>query len=186
MSEIILTHAPDAAQRAARVAKKLEALGFTVRSEFDIAGALSPHARRRRAAEIDKAACLLVLWSKHAAGAPALLDAAARAQAAGKLKLARLDTAAPPAALRRAAAIDLSGWSGRDTRAWRAIVAGLGAAPAATPARRSTAPAASAAAVAPAQKKSGAGAAIAIVLLLLAALGAGAFYLFSQGFIPGA
>ncbi len=184
LSEIIVTHGPDSAARGARVAKKLGALGFKVRNELDIDGALSPHARRRRAAEIDKAAYLLVLWSKDAAAAPALLDAAARAQAVGKLKLARLDAAVPPAALRRAAAADLSGWSGRDTRAWRALVAGLGAKPAAAAPRRATASAATSAAPAPAAKKGGAFGWV-LLLLVIAAIGAGGFYAYSQGLIPG-
>lgn len=184
VSEIIVTHAADASARAARVAKKLDALGFKIRNEFDIDGALSPHARRRRAEEIAKAERLLVLWSKDAASSPALLDAAARARAAGKLTLVRLDAAAPPASLRRAEAADLSNWLGRDTPRWRALVAALGrtGAKAATPHRAAAAPAG--AMPAPAEKKGG-GLGWVLLLLVIAAAGAGGFYAYTQGMIPG-
>lgn len=136
MTDVILTHAPEAAARAEKIARKLAALGYKVRADLDADAALSPHGRRRLAADIDKAAVVLVLWSKDAANAPALIEAASRAKAKGKLALARLDTAAP--ALGRA--VDLSNWTGRDTRPWLSLVASLRAKAApATPSGRKTA-----------------------------------------------
>lgn len=143
MAELILTHAADAAGRAKRVAARLEKLGFTVRTDLEPAGALSPHARRKMNDAIAQASCVLVLWSKEAAAAPALLAAAAQAKASGKLALARLDAAAPPANLAGSAPIDLSGWMGRDTRPWRSLIASLPsskAKPRATSPRRATTP----------------------------------------------
>jgi hypothetical protein len=125
MADLILTHAADAAGRAKRVAARLEDLGYTVRTDLEADGALSPHSRRKLNEAIAQASCVLVLWSKDASAAPALLAAAAQAKASGKLALARLDAAAPPANLAGAAPIDLSGWMGRDTRPWRSLVAAL-------------------------------------------------------------
>lgn len=185
MTEIIVTHAPDAAAHAARVAKKLAALGFKVRHKAEVARTLSPHARRRRAAEIDKAARLLVLWSKDAAAWPAILDAAACARAAGKLTLARLDAAAPPAGLRRAQAADLSNWLGRDTPRWRALVAALSAkGPARANARQRVGAPAPVSAL-PARTKAGGALGWPLLLLMAAAIGAGGFYAYARGMIPG-
>ncbi len=184
MPEIIITHAPEAAARAERVARKLEGLGFTIFEDFDASGASSPFARRKRAAAIDAAAGVVVLWSKDAAAAPALFEAASRAKARGKLALARLDSAAPPASLK--GAIDLSSWMGRDTPRWRALVAALGPA---TPAvsRRGAAAPARAVSAAPAEKKKGGGGLIAafVTLLVLGAIGAGGYYAYLNHLIPG-
>lgn len=124
MVELIVTHAGDAPERARRVAARLEELGYKVRQDLSADAALSPHARRKMEAAIENAACVLVLWSKGAAAMPALLAAATAAKAGGKLALARLDGAVPPASL-AAPRIDLSGWMGRDTRAWRSLLASL-------------------------------------------------------------
>ncbi len=62
-------------------------LGFQVRQDDDIFRALSPFERRKLAADIDKAACVLVLWSREAADAPALPR---RRRARQSLRQARL------------------------------------------------------------------------------------------------
>src|SRR5262249_8842350 len=84
MAEIIVTHAADAAQRARRVAEKLSSLGYVVRQDLDAEANLGPHGRRKLAAAIDQAGVVLVLWSKDAQAAPALIEAASRAKAKGK------------------------------------------------------------------------------------------------------
>jgi len=183
MAEIIVTHAPEAAARAKQVAQKLGALGFTVRNGFDVAGA-SPFVRRQRAAAIEKADRVLVLWSKDAP--PALFETASRARAKGKLAFARLDAAAAPAGLRPGAIVDLSAWSGRETRAWKSLIATLGPAPRrAAPARvTAQSTAAPAATDATPRKSGGAGAWIA-ALLVLGALGAGGYVFAMQaGLLP--
>ncbi len=185
MADVILAHTEAAATRAARVAEKLRALGYQVRTDFEAAGPLSPHARRRRAAAIDSAACFVVLWSKDAAEAPALLEAAARAKAAGKLMLARLDAASPPLRLK---ALDLSSWSGRDTRPWRAFAAriaqasGRGSRRRAAPAERRAAPTPSPRAPQAARaKQGGAGPAIAFAAALaLMIAGAAGVYVYAS------
>jgi hypothetical protein len=145
MAEILVAHAPAAAARAGLIVNKLEKLGFTVSRE-------PPRARDLPAA-IGRAQRVLVLWSKDAARTPAL-RAAMNAKQAGKLAIARLDGAAPPARL-GASAVDLSRWTGRETaRNWRRLVSTL---PGATPRARSgfvaTAPAAASAASEPGAKK---------------------------------
>lgn len=181
MAEIIVTHAPEAAARAKQVAEKLGALGFTVRNGFDVAGA-SPFVRRKRAAAIDKADRVLVLWSKDAP--PALLETASRARAKGKLAFARLDAAAPPPGLRPKAIVDLSAWSGRETRAWKSLIATLGPAPRGAGAKRAPARTASTPSTTEAKKGGGAGAWIA-ALLVLGALGAGGYFFALQaGLLP--
>ncbi len=128
MTQVIVTHAPAEQARAAKVAEKLSALGFKVRQDADIFRALSPFERRKLAADIDNAACVLVLWSREAADAPALHAAAARAKAAGKLAYARLDVAALPARVGGVNAPNLVNWQGRDQdRGWRQLVAAVGA-----------------------------------------------------------
>lgn len=181
MGHILLAHAPGAAARAAMVSKKLQALGYAVRPAP--LAAPSPLGRRETASAVAGASRVVLLWSADAARDPALLAAAARAQAAGKLAVARLDAAAPPAGL-RAAPVDLSRWTGRaDWRPWRAFVAALGPtstaprAPAA--ATMGAAPAQTAAPDAPPPKRGGGGLVIGLLLALLAAGGAAAFILLS-------
>jgi len=183
MAEIIVTHAPEAAARAKQVAEKLGALGFKVRSEFDLTNA-SPFVRRQRAAAIDKADRVLVLWSKDAP--PALLETASRARAKGKLAFARLDAASAPAGLRPGAVVDLSAWSGRETRAWKSLIATLGPAPRATGAKRAPVRAAAAPAAAASEPRKGGGAGAWIAtLLVLGALGAGGYFFAIQaGLLP--
>lgn len=188
MTHVLLTHAPEEEARAALVAEKLGSLGYEVLQDADIFRPLSPFERRRMKSEIDKAGCVLVLWSREAAEAPALVAAAQQAKALGKLAVARMDSAAVPAGLTLRGAANLSQWIGRDgARPWRQLVSLVGAAaksksasakPAPAPAAKSAAAPAKAAAVAdaPEPKKGGGGLAIALIVLLLAAAGAGAYF----------
>lgn len=135
MTHILVTHAPAEHARAALVAEKLGALGFEVRQEAGVPS-LSPRGRAALKARIDQASCVLVLWSHDAADAPALFATAKRAQAAGKLAFARLDSAPTPMSFRNGAgAANLAHWMGRaETRPWRRLVAAVGAkAPSVTP-----------------------------------------------------
>ncbi|HVY86309.1 MAG TPA: hypothetical protein VG943_14340, partial [Caulobacterales bacterium] len=110
-----------------------------------------------------------------AADEPALRAAAERAQARGKLALARLDSAAPPVGFKAAA--NLANWLGNEqTRAWREVLSAVGAAakPPAKGAAKS-APSKPAPSVAPAaEAKKGAGAGLGISLLVLLAAGGAA------------
>ncbi|MEJ0059433.1 MAG: hypothetical protein WDM79_07640 [Terricaulis sp.] len=196
MTHLLVAHAPEEEARAALLAAKLGALGYEVRQEADIYRALSPFERRRLQADIDKAACVVVLWSRDGADGPALRAAVDRAKASGKLALARMDSSPPPVG--HSAVADLTHWIGRDqTRAWRALVAAIGsaakapikrlssaAAPAAqrAPQPRAAAPqrAASAPSVAaetPEKRKSGGLGIVLTVLTLLAAAGGAAYYI---------
>jgi hypothetical protein len=178
LTHLLVAHAPEEEARAALLAAKLGALGYEVRQEADIYRALSPFERRRLQADIDKAACVVVLWSRDGADGPALRAAAEHAKARGKLALARMDTSAPPHGL--AAVADLTNWIGRDqTRAWRALLAAIGTAAKAPIKRRAAAPAAqrgAAVAAAPEKRKSGGAGLILTLLALLAAAGGGAYY----------
>lgn len=197
--EVIVTHAPNEEARAALVAEKLAALGYIVRQEAGDARALSPFARRKLATDVDKAAVVLVLWSREAKFAPALAAIAARAKAKGKLAVARLDSAALPARVSLWGSPSLAQWQGREkTRGWRQLVANVSAKaggklapkraaqPAPAPTRVSAptpAPApvrAAAASAEPAKKKGGGGLAI-FALVALIAVGAAGYY-FLVGF----
>ena len=188
MAEVIVTHAADGAQRARLVAEKLSGLGYVVRQDLEADGALGPHGRRKLAAAIDKAGCVIVLWSKEAAAAPALIETANRAKAKGKLAFARIDAAAAPIGLRPSAVVDLSGWMGRETRPWKALTAAVSAVakPAVQTARRGAAaakPAKAAKSAPKAQPQAGkhkGGGALAwfAALLVVCALGAGGYYFF--------
>ncbi len=193
MTYVLLTHAPEEEARAALVAEKLGALGYEVLQDADIFRPLSPFERRRLKSEIEKAGCVLVLWSREAAESPSLVIAAQQAKALGKLAVARMDSAVVPAGLTLRGAANLSNWIGRDTtRAWRQLVTLVGATtnaksaapkaaakPAATPAAptpRLTSFAAVDETAPPKKKGGGAGLAIALIVLLLAAAGAGAYF----------
>jgi hypothetical protein len=183
LTHLLVAHAPEEEERATLLAAKLGALGYEVRQEADIYRALSPFERRRLQADIDEAACVVVLWSRDGADGPALRAAIDRAKASGKLALARMDSAPPPVG--HSAVADLTHWIGSDqTRAWRALVAAIGTAAKAPVKRRAPTPAPSpqrasappVSAAAPEKRKSGAGGAILTLLLLLAAAGGAAYY----------
>jgi hypothetical protein len=122
MAEILLAHAPGAAKGAEQVAAALAALGYRL---MESPGEkLAPRPLKSLNAAVAKAACVIVLWSKGAADAPALRVIARQAKASGKLAFARLDAAALPPGL--GAGVDLSAWNGRpDARAWRRLLAQL-------------------------------------------------------------
>jgi len=179
VTHVLVTHAPEEGARAQIVAEKLGALGYQVSQSADIYRPLSPFERRKLAAEIDKAGCVLVLWSREAAEAPALRALAERAKASGKLALARLDQSTLPMGLKGA---NLANWLGRgQSQGWRQLLSSIPAvAPARSGANRKPAPASqapaaksSAPAAAPAKKGGGAGVAIGLIVLLALA-GAGA------------
>ena len=180
LSQVIITHAAEDEARAARVARRLGGLGYSVRQEAGGLVASSPMSRRRLDTDIASAACVLLLWSRDAAYDPGLLAVAARARAAGKLTLARLDQSPAPARVGSAAA-NLANWQGRlEARGWRALAAAVAAKarPGSASARR--APAASSAhtlssSAAPAKKSGGGVWILALVAALLAAGGVGYF-----------
>lgn len=185
MTQVLIAHAGDD-PRADLVAAKLTALGYAVNGDLDADSAMSPFGRRKLVAEVDKAGAVLVLWSRDAVGLPALLTAANRAKALGKLTVVRLDTAAPPSVL-KPASIDLSAWMGRDTRPWRNLVATLKpAAPGGKAApRKATAAAPARPSATREKKKGGALGWVLTLFVLLAAAGGGAYYAYTQGMIPG-
>ncbi|MBI1188095.1 MAG: hypothetical protein GC206_12340 [Alphaproteobacteria bacterium] len=165
MTRILVAHAPAAKKRAAVVIDELAALGYRI--EAASVTTLAPHRRKALAGAVAEAGAVVVLWSKDAAETPALRAAADRAQAAGKLALARLDAATPPLGLR---AVDLSAWKGfAGAKAWKRLLASLPTAPASH--AGSGTKAVSTAAPAPAKKKGGG--ALGWILLALALLGAG-------------
>lgn len=180
MTRILVAHAPAAKKRAALVIEALAALGYRI--EAAPVTALAPHKRKALDGAVAQAGAVVVLWSKDAAAAPVLRATADRAQAAGKLALARLDAATPPLGL---SAFDLSRWGGyRDAKAWKRLLAALPKAPAGhVGAVKERAQAAAAGAGATAQKKGGALAWFAFVVVLIAAAGAGTYFAWSAGLI---
>jgi hypothetical protein len=171
MADIILAHAPDAKTRAAALAAALQRAGYEV--------ALQSPGDGRAGADLSEVKRYVLLWSTAATRLPALRIAARAAKAQGKLALARLDRAAPPPGL--PPAINLSGWRGKDTRAWRAFLAALPAAgTSAAVKKRSAAPATAVAAPEVAAPKKGGGAALAWAagaLIVIAAAAAGGYLL---------
>jgi TIR domain len=189
MTHIMLAHAPESQARAAIVARKLGARGYKVSQAVNGYFTPGPLGRRRLAADIDKADCVVVLWSREAAEEPGLHAAALRARAQGKLAFARLDTAAAPAGLRVKAA-DLSNWVGGEaSRSWRDLSGAVrrlssppapatrGAASRPAPARST--PAAEPAAAPKVQENKGGGIRLFLgVALVTLMIGAGAAYYF--------
>lgn len=188
MSQILIAHSPEEEERAALVAEKLGALGYEVSQDNDFDRALSPLERRKLAQSVSEAACVVLLWSREAAEAPAIAAAAQQAKALGKLACARLDASAPPNRVGVKSVANLANWYGMDeAKGWRDLVDAVKATAkpaAAAPAKKAPAPAArpasaasSGAAAAPA-KKGGAGGLIA-ALVVLALIGGGAYAYFS-------
>lgn len=84
---LILASGPRANAQASKVAADLSALGFNV---------TPASLRRAKAAKIETAHKVVLLWSRAARGTPALRAAAQRAKAKGKLVCVALDAAPPP------------------------------------------------------------------------------------------
>lgn len=175
MTHVLVAHAPEETARAMLVANKLDALGYKVLQDGGDRR-LSPFERRKLKADIDKAACVLVLWSREAADAPALRAAAERAAASGKLALARLDAAPPPMGF--AANANLTNWMGRETRAWRQLVTSIGPATRAPASARSAARAVGATPAPERAKKKGGGGGMLLgaFVCLLAAVAVGYYF----------
>jgi hypothetical protein len=173
------------------VAEKLASLGYEVRQDDDVYRAMSPFERRRLAAQVADAACVVVLWSRDGLEAPALQAAAQAAKAQGKLALARLDASAPPSRMGGQDIANLAQWYGLDeARGWRDLLEAVttktkpaGKKPAAASRPVAARAQVSAAAATPEKKKSGAAGLILVLLVLLAA-GGGAAYAYLNGLIP--
>ena len=109
MAAIVLAFAPEDRAAGDAVGEALAAAGY------DVQTSPPPSARSwltRRAAE---AQAVVVLWSRHAPGSPALIRQAAQARRVGKLVAVRLDAAPRPVGLGRGVgAVDLRAHDGID------------------------------------------------------------------------
>jgi hypothetical protein len=99
MRSVVVAYAEADARAAERVARALAASGYLV--EKAAASMSKPLAASLAGKDV------VVLWSRHAAGAPALRRSALEAQSAGTLSLARVDGYPPPPSLRAARPVSL-------------------------------------------------------------------------------
>jgi hypothetical protein len=96
MGQVLVAYADADAELGARIATALAEAGLAVTSSV---GAPSLKADKER---FDKAAALVLVWSRHAAAEPGLRREAVEAAARGKLTVARADGVQHPTALRAA------------------------------------------------------------------------------------
>ena len=104
---VVLIHPPESESAATRIADQLLKLGYPVqRAGADV--------KRARAAKIETAGRVVVLWSRAARGTPALRAAVRRARARGTLVCVALDAAPPPGGAKYVARLPRNGaaWRG--------------------------------------------------------------------------
>lgn len=110
MAEIFISYAREDREVAARLAKVLEAKGWSTWWDR-----LIPAGQRFDdviAERLDGACCVLVLWSKRAVRSAWVVEEAETARARGALVPAMIELVEPPLGFRRIHAADLVGWDG--------------------------------------------------------------------------
>lgn len=110
MADVFLSYAREDLERARSLAQAIESLGWSVWWDRKIpagqtfAGAIEE--------AIDKARCVIVLWSKASVRSEWVRDEADEAKGRRKLVPARLDDVTPPLGFRAVHAAELIGWDG--------------------------------------------------------------------------
>lgn len=126
MADVFLSYARPDEKRAKQVAGALRTLGYSVWFDEDLPSH-QPYSDVI-AAELDGAAAVLVLWSTPAAASQWVRSEANRARETGRLIQARLAGAPLPMPFDQVQCADLARWRpGRDSAAWRNVVASLAA-----------------------------------------------------------
>src|SRR4051794_14956080 len=123
MAEVFISYARTAEAQAETVELALTELGYEVWRD----SALPVHRGYADVIEerIDKAAAVLVLWSRDAARSEWVRSEANRGREAGKLVQVSLDRTLPPMPFDQLHCADLQDWRGQDDKAWRKVLDSL-------------------------------------------------------------
>jgi len=124
VARVFVSYAHEDKPRAQEVVRALEASGFTVWWDSLITGGAAYAIETEQA--LERAATVVVLWSRHSIGSHWVRDEAALARDRSRLVPASLDGVDPPLGFRQFLCIDLSHWHGRhDAPEFLALVSAL-------------------------------------------------------------
>lgn len=124
MSDVFLSYASATRPLAARIAARVEALGYSVWWDSALLAhdSWGPTIER----ELDAARCVLVIWSEEAKASRWVRAEATRALDANKLVQVRLDDTMPPLPFDQIQAVGLGDWEGEDGHpGWQRVSASL-------------------------------------------------------------
>lgn len=126
MADIFLSYKREDRDRAQRVEAALQAHGLDVFWDHELLPSTVPY-RVALGQELDRARCVLVLWSHRSVDSEWVLDEATQGKEGGKLVCARIDDVKMPLGFRQLQAADLTAWDG-DTQAdvFQQLVLGIG------------------------------------------------------------
>lgn len=110
MARIFLSYSREDRETAQRIAALLEAAGFEVCLEVLIVVGLPWHEAREEA--LERADCVLVLWSRHSVESEWVREEAEEAKVRGKQLPVTIESVQPPLGFRSIQALDLAGWDG--------------------------------------------------------------------------
>jgi TolB-like protein/Flp pilus assembly protein TadD len=123
-ARVFVSYAHEDKPRAQEMVRALEASGFTVWWDSLIAGGAAYAIETEHA--LERAATVVVLWSRHSIGSHWVRDEAALARDRSRLVPVSLDGAEPPLGFRQFLCIDLSRWHGRhDAPEFLALVSAM-------------------------------------------------------------
>ena len=110
MSDIFISYARQEAPRAAQLARALEASGFAVWWDPQLSAGESWATKIEK--ELDKARCVIVLWSTNSIKSNWVIDEAAYAREENKLIPVLIDKVQQPLGFRMYQTLELTDWRG--------------------------------------------------------------------------
>ena len=111
MADIFLSYKREDRDRAQRIERALTAQGWDVFWDHELLPSTVPF-RVALAQELERARCVLVLWSHRSVESEWVLDEATQGKESRKLVCARIDDVKMPLGFRQLQAADLIGWNG--------------------------------------------------------------------------
>lgn len=121
MSDVFISYARQETPRAEQLARALEEAGFSVWWDHQISAGATWASNIEQ--ELDKARCVVVMWSTNSVASLWVRDEAAYAREEGKLIPVLVDKVEPPFGFRSYQTLELTGWGGEtsDTELQRLI-----------------------------------------------------------------
>lgn len=120
MADIFISYAREDRDWVQALARGLEAAGFSVWWDRRIQGGANFH--QAIEAELARARCVIVVWSKQSAGSTFVINEASEGLRLDKLIPVSKDRVAQPLAFRHLQLMDMSGWSNANTNPFRDLV----------------------------------------------------------------
>ena len=125
MADIFLSYKREDRDRAQRIERALSAQGWDVFWDHELLPSTVPF-RVALAQELERARCVLVLWSRRSVESEWVLDEATQGKDSRKLVCARIDDVKMPLGFRQLQAADLIGWNGdAQADAFQQLVLGI-------------------------------------------------------------